>query len=146
MILISACLIGVHCRYNGGCFNLPKLITLVEKGIAIPVCPETAGGLPVPRPCIEIREDRRAIESTGIDRSEEIKSGILQILNPYPPDTITAAVLKDKSPSCGSCLIYDGSFTGKTIPGKGLFTEALHKLGVQTYHENNYTTLLNGEN
>ncbi|NQT57658.1 MAG: DUF523 domain-containing protein [Bacteroidetes bacterium] len=142
MILISACLTGVPCRYNGSCFNLPKLLSLVEKEIAVQVCPETAGGLPVPRNCIEIGENHRAIESTGIDRSKEIKSGINQILSSYPADTISAAVLKDKSPSCGSCLIYDGSFTGKTIPGKGLFADTLYKLGIPVYHENNYNSLL----
>jgi len=142
MILISACLLGISCRYNGGCFNLPKLLALVETGAAVPVCPETSGGLPIPRNCIEIRENHRAYESTGIDRTEEIEKGIFQILNTYPADTISAAVLKDKSPSCGSCLVYDGSFTGKTIPGKGLFAQELYKLRIPVYHENNYINLI----
>lgn len=146
MILISACLTGVPCRYNGGCFNLPKLKALVEEGLAAQICPETAGGLPIPRKCIELGKNRRAFESTGIDRSKEIEKGIVQILNSYPVNTIFAAVLKDKSPSCGSCLIYDGSFTGKTIPGKGLFAETLSKLGIPIYHESNYIRLIDEVN
>ncbi|MBL7005731.1 MAG: DUF523 domain-containing protein [Spirochaetia bacterium] len=142
MILISACMAGIPCRYNGGSFNFPELLSLVEGGKAVQVCPETAGGLPVPRKCIEIGEKKRAIESTGIDRTEEIEKGIHQILKTYPVSSISAAVLKDKSPSCGNCLIYDGSFTGKTIPGKGLFAEVLFKLGIPVYNENNYKKFL----
>ncbi len=142
MFFISACMAGVPCRYNGRSFNFPELLTLVENGKAVQVCPETAGGLSVPRECIEIGEKKRAIESTGIDRSEEIEKGINQILNTYPAAAISAAILKDKSPSCGSCFIYDGSFTGKTIPGKGLFAEVLYNLGIPVYNENNYMRFL----
>jgi uncharacterized protein YbbK (DUF523 family) len=142
MILISACLTGVPCRYNGGCFNLPKLLSLVEKEVAVQVCPETAGGLPTPRNCIEIGENRRALESTGIDRSEEIEKGILQILKTYPADTIFAAILKDKSPSCGSSFIYNGCFTGTVISGEGLFAETLRNLGIPIYNEINYMRLI----
>ena len=142
MILISACLTGVPCRYNGSCFNLPKLLSLVEKGEAVQVCPETAGGLPTPRNCIEIGENQKALESTGIDRSEEIEKGIMQILKIYPANTISAAILKDKSPSCGSSFIYDGNFTGTLISGEGLFVETLRKLGIPIYNEINHMRLI----
>ena len=131
-ILVSACLVGINCRYNGSSeqFFIPELKELVDKGIAVAVCPEVAGGLPVPREPMELDGKRIPRDRTGRSYLEEVERGNSTILSRYPPGSFQAAVLKENSPSCGCCMIYDGTFTGSRVPGQGLFAELLGNCGI----------------
>lgn len=125
-LLISACLMGVDCKYNGGNNALPAevLARLRQRYRLIPVCPEVAGGLPVPRVPSERRGDS-VVSSEGRDVTDEFRRGaeIAGIL----AERFDAhqALLKSNSPSCGSGTIYDGSFSGRLIPGDGMTAEYL---------------------
>jgi uncharacterized protein YbbK (DUF523 family) len=141
MILVSACLAGIPCRYDGGSFLYTPLLQLIQKGAAVPVCPETACGLPTPRACIELHPELRyAFDAAGNDFTLQIQEGIDSVLSRLDTKLISAVVLKDKSPTCGSLHIYDGSFSGRTIPGMGLFAERLHRLGIPLFTESSFLT------
>lgn len=134
--LISACLCGENCRYDGGRFDYPALRQLVEKGVALPYCPEHAGGLPIPRkPCEIVGE--QVLAADGTDCTAEYARGAEGALALCRAHGITAAILKDGSPSCGSTRIYDGTHTGTKIPGIGLAARLLSENGVTLYHEAN---------
>ncbi len=131
MIIISSCLVGESCRYDGNSFPTPYtelLHELIMRGLAISVCPEVEGGLPTPRPSAEIIEDRVCIES-GEDITESFQAGCDKVL-----DTIRSqeqepflAILKSRSPSCGVSTIYDGTFSSHLIDGSGLFMQNLRR-------------------
>jgi len=130
MVLVSACLAGFPCRYDGRAVPHEKIIALVEAGQAVPVCPETRAGLPVPREACEIVEGcggRRVMGVSGRDYTREFARGAEEVLSLCRSLGITEAVLKSASPSCGSRLIHDGSFSGRRVPGEG-FTAALLRL------------------
>ena len=134
--LISACLCGECCRYDGGSFDYPALRKLVEDGIALPYCPEHQGGLPIPRKPCEIIGDR-VLAADGTDCTAEYTRGAEGALALCKAHGITAAILKDGSPSCGSTRIYDGTHTGKKIPGMGLAARLLSENGITLYSEVN---------
>lgn len=135
-LLVSACLLGVECKYSGGHNAMAdeKIAALREKYRLIPVCPETAGGLPTPRDPSERRGDR-VVSCKGRDVTAEYSKGAdtaVQLVERYG---CAAALLKEKSPSCGSGVIYDGTFTGTLIRGDGLAAERLKSRGVKVYGE-----------
>ncbi len=132
--LISACLCGVCCRYDGGSFDLPRLRALMEKGVAIPFCPECAGGLPTPRIPCEIAGDR-VLAADGTDCTTQYRRGAALALETCRRHGLIAAILKEGSPSCGSHRIRDGSHTGRKIPGMGLTAALLAKNGITLYTE-----------
>lgn len=132
--LISACLCGVCCRYDGGGFDLPRLRELMEKGIAIPFCPECAGGLPTPRVPCEIAGDR-VLAANGTDCTAQYRRGAELALETCRRYDLTAAILKEGSPSCGSHRIRDGSHTGQKIPGMGVTATLLAQNGITLYTE-----------
>ena len=132
--LISACLCGRQCRYDGGGFNLPHLRKLAEEGVALPYCPEHAGGLPIPRKPCEIVGDR-VLAADGTDCTAEYTRGAEGALKLCKEHGITAAILKESSPSCGSTRIYDGTHTGVKIPGMGIAARLLAENGVTLYSE-----------
>lgn len=132
--LISACLTGQCCRYDGGAFDLPRLARLAEEGIALPFCPECAGGLPTPRPPCEIQGDK-VLTATGKNCTAEYRRGAELALALCRKKGITAAILKENSPSCGSTHIYDGSHTGKRISGQGIAAALLAANGITLYTE-----------
>lgn len=134
--LISACLCGEYCRYDGGAFDYPALRRLVEEGIALPYCPEHQGGLPIPRKPCEIVGDR-VLAADGTDCTAEYTRGAEGALALCRQHGITAAILKESSPSCGSTRIYDGAHTGTKIPGMGLAARLLSENGVTLYSERN---------
>ncbi len=139
-ILVSACLVGINCRYNGSSeqFYIPELKELVEKGIAVAVCPEVAGGLPVPRESVELDPMRVPRDRYGNNYLKAFQRGISSILSQYPPGIFNAAVLKENSPSCGVNMIYDGTFTGTRVPGMGLFAALLEDKGIRLYSNEKY--------
>jgi len=133
--LVSACLLGLPCRYDGGSCPVPALQRLAALGQAIPICPEVVGGLPTPRPPAEIQGGdggdvldgrARVVREDGTDVSGEFIAGAQAALNLARRCGITQAVLKANSPSCGVGLIYDGTFSGQLTAGDGV-TAALFK-------------------
>ena len=134
--LISACLCGHQCRYDGGGFDLPHLRRLAEEGVALPYCPEHAGGLPIPRKPCEI-VGQQVLAADGTNCTVEYTRGADGALALCKQHGITAAILKDGSPSCGSTRIYDGTHTGVKIPGMGLAARLLSENGIALYSEVN---------
>lgn len=133
-LVVSACLLGENCKYNGGNNADENVIAFVRGHEVVSVCPETAGGLPTPRRCSERRGDR-IVADDGSDVTEAFRRGAkacLEAAGSTPPDL---AILKAKSPSCGSGRIYDGTFSGTLVDGFGLFAELLVKRGVAVIDE-----------
>ncbi|HHV08644.1 MAG TPA: DUF523 domain-containing protein [Firmicutes bacterium] len=139
-VLVSACLAGKRCRYDGAAKSCPKIESLVAEGRAIPFCPEVSGGLLVPRAPAEIQGGTghdvlagtaRVINSCGQDvtaayvRGSEAGVALAKHLG------VRRAVLKEKSPACGVHLIYDGSFRRLLRPGQGVFAAALAAAGIE---------------
>ena len=125
-LLISACLTGENCKYNGGNNALPpeQLAALRARYELVPVCPEQLGGLPTPRVPSE-RRGERVVNREGADVTEAFRSGAEQALRIAEQAGCRRALLKSNSPSCGSGTIYDGSFTGRLVPGDGVAAELL---------------------
>ncbi len=136
MKVVSACLAGIKCRYDGKSCENKKVVELVKKGEAIPVCPEQLGGLTTPREKHEIK-DGKVISESGKDRTEEFSRGAREALRIALMGGCDEAVLKSKSPSRGCGKIYDGSFSGKLVDGDGLFTKLLkqNQINIKTEEE-----------
>ena len=121
-IMVSACLLGENCKYDGGNNRNEALLEMLAGQEIIPVCPEAAGGLPVPRVPVEI-VNGRAVNRNGEDVDEAFRRGaekMMELTEREKPDLI---ILQSRSPSCSVNEIYDGTFTGKKIPGHGIFAD-----------------------
>ena len=129
MILVSACLLGHNCKYNGGNNDNAAVHKFLEGKEYVVFCPERAGGLPAPREPSEIRGDK-VYSRTGQDVTEEFHAGAEKALAFCQKHGVTLAVMKERSPSCGVHAIYDGTFTGKTIPGMGMAARLLAENGI----------------
>ena len=142
-ILISACLLGFECKYCGGSNKLPEqqLAALGERFRLIPVCPETAGGLPTPRDPSERLGDR-VVSNQGRDVTAQYQKGAETALWLARRYDCKAALLKEKSPSCGSGQIYDGSFTGTLVPGDGVAAQLLKEEGLIVFGESDTELLI----
>lgn len=140
-LLISACLLGTPCRYDGRSKPIAGIERLREKYELIPVCPEQLGGLPTPRKPSE-RSGDRVVMTDGTDVTAQYEKGAQTALGLCLQAGCTAAVLKERSPSCGSGEIYDGSFTHKLISGDGVTAELLKKNGIAVYGESELDALL----
>ena len=119
-IMVSACLLGEDCKYDGGNNRNEALLEMIAGHEVIPVCPEVLGGLPVPRVPAEIAAGR-VVNREGQDVDGAFRRGAekaLGIAEREKPDLI---ILQSRSPSCGVKEIYDGTFTGRKIPGHGIF-------------------------
>jgi len=142
-ILISRCLLGEPCRYDGQSKPVPAVEELRRAGhTLIPVCPEVLGGLPTPRPPAECQPDGRVVNREGTDVSAQYRSGAEQALAIARASGCTAAVLKAKSPSCGSREIYDGTFSRTLIPGQGVTARLLQDAGLLVLDEDQLGCLL----
>ncbi len=128
-VAISACLLGAPVRYDGGSKPVSEVRDLAGKVDVLRVCPETASGLPVPRPPAEQRGGRVFL-SDGRDVTEEFSLGAERCLDATRRSPVSLAVLKAKSPSCGVGLVYDGTYSGRLVPGDGVFAARLKKEGV----------------
>jgi len=147
MIIISACLIGLNTKYNGG-NNIKKVfVDFVKHRKAIPFCPEQAGGLPTPRYPAEIVGGNgydvldgkaKVINEKGLDVTKEFIKGAEETLKLAKLLHAAEVILKSKSPSCGSSLIYDGSFKGRLIPGPGVTTALLMRNGIRVINSDEY--------
>ena len=140
-ILISACLVGDNVKYNGGNNKSPLIAKLLEKYELIPFCPEVEGGLPVPRHPSE-RKGENVINDLGEDVTDSFFRGAELAFNICLFLKIKIAILKEKSPSCGSKTIYDGSFKHKEIPGMGVTAEYLTNKGIKVISEDEIESLL----
>ena len=136
-ILISACLLGVACRYDGLSKPLDSEIIgkLRTEYHLIPVCPEVMGGLPTPRIPAEISSDGKVLRQDGIDVSENYIRGAHEALRLARIFQCDTALMKEKSPSCGAEKIYDGSFSKTLTSGNGIAADLLQKNGIQTIGE-----------
>ncbi len=141
MYLVSSCLAGVNCRYNGSNSEDKVVAQLVKEGKAVAICPEIIAGLPTPRPSCELSEDSQGniavISDKGEDFTEEFVKGSKMALEIAKILEIRKAILQSRSPTCGCGLIYDGKFSGKLIEGNGLFVELLIKSGIEVCTEDN---------
>ena len=140
--LISACLLGVNCRYNGTSSQIKELEGLIDSGRLIPVCPEILGGLDTPRePCEIIAKDNgivKVMSQSGLDCTSEFQEGAQKFLEIAKLCNVKKVILKANSPSCGSGFIYDGTFSSKLIEGHGLTSKLLIENNIKVYNETNW--------
>ena len=140
-LLVSACLLGLPCRYDGASKGHPLLPDLLERHTLVPVCPEQLGGLPTPRPPAE-RRGERVVTQCGTDVTVQYRRGAQEALTLCRMFHCDAALLKERSPSCGRGEIYDGTFSGALAPGDGITAELLVARGVAVYGESRLRELL----
>ncbi len=145
-VLVSACLLGEKVRYHGGdasCIH-PLLERWLAEGRIVRVCPEVAGGLPVPRPPAELQGGTgadvlagraRLIAISGVDVTDAFVAGARLALERAHAEGVRLAVLKDGSPSCGTTVVHDGSFTGATRRGQGVAAALLVRAGIRVFSE-----------
>ncbi|GAA4504487.1 DUF523 domain-containing protein [Pseudaeromonas paramecii] len=135
-ILVSACLLGQPVRYDGQGKGLtdPRLARWQAQGRLVSVCPELAGGLPVPRAPAE-RQEARVVTVQGEDVTAAFACGAQAALQLCQAQGIRLALLKEGSPSCGSQQIYDGTFAGQRVAGEGVTAALLRAHGIQVYAE-----------
>lgn len=142
-LLISLCLLGEPCRYDGKSVPLDGTIIekLKEKYTLVTVCPEQEGGLPTPRIPAE-RQGKNVVRRDGVDVTAEYRKGAEVALSLCRRFGITIALMKAKSPSCGAGLIYDGTFSGTLTAGDGVTAALLSENGIKVYTEKDINSLI----
>lgn len=143
-ILVSACLLGENCKYNGGNNKCDKVIALGEKHKLIPICPECFGGLKIPRVPSEIK-DGRVYSKDNEDLTDNFLDGAEKALYVAEESGCQIAILKERSPSCGFGEIYDGSFSGKTVRGNGITAQLLYDHGITILGESKADKIIDYE-
>lgn len=141
MILISACLAGVNCKYSGDNNYNEKVANLLKRGDVILICPEQMGGLPTPRLGAEIVEKdgkRYVYMKDGTDVTEQFERGANEVLEIAKKVNATKAILKSRSPSCGVDIIYDGTFTKTKIDGDGVTAKLLRENGIEVISSDDF--------
>lgn len=133
-IAVSACLLGTNCKYSGGNNKNEAVLRLAERFTLVPVCPETYAGLPIPREPSEIRGGR-VYSKSGKDLTGEFTAGAEKALQKALENGCRTAVLKERSPSCGCGMIYDGTFTGRLTPGNGVAAALFLQHGIRVLGE-----------
>ena len=144
IIAVSACLLGTPCRYDGAARPNAAVQALRERCEIVPVCPESMGGLPIPRLPNEIAvgaDGTRVIDSAGVDNTAAFVAGAQAALERARRAGGAAAVLKSKSPSCGSGRIYDGTFTGMLTDGWGVAAALFRDAGIPVVDEDHLEDL-----
>ena len=127
-ILVSACLLGRNCKYNGGNNYREKVEKLVQGREVIEVCPEMLAGLGTPRTPIEIR-DGEVVSRDGVSVDKLIRDAVAQVLESIKDEPIEFCILKSRSPTCGVHQVYDGTFSGVLVDGAGVLAQALKDTG-----------------
>ena len=130
-ILVSACLLGENCKYNGGNNYSPAVAEFVKAKEVLSICPEMMAGMGCPRIPIEI-VDGVLIDRNGNNVDESMREAVAQAMELIRKEEIQCAVLQSRSPTCGVNQIYDGSFSGKLVSGSGILAQALKNAGYQT--------------
>ena len=128
-IIVSACLLGENCKYNGGNNENERVKNFLRGKDVIPVCPEVLAGLGVPRVPIEI-VDGVIYDQNGKCVDHVLRETVEKIVGAIDPDEIECAILKSRSPTCGVKEVYDGSFSGKLVKGMGTLAAALQAMGI----------------
>ncbi len=141
LCLVSACLAGCPCRYDGTACVVPEIERLANAGLALAVCPEELGGLPTPRPPAEIRHGR-VVNRNGQDVTAEFARGAEAALALAQRHNLGLAILKARSPSCGTGPVYNGTFSRTLTAGQGVTTAKLRLAGIKVYDENNFPLAL----
>jgi uncharacterized protein YbbK (DUF523 family) len=145
--LVSACLVGIPCRYDGGSRPNDQLQDLAARGKVLPICPEVVGGLPTPRPPAEVQggdggdvlEGRaQVVNIEGEDVTVQFLAGAQKALHVARRWGIKEAILKARSPSCGAGQIYDGSFSGRLVEGDGVTVALLKREGIIVKNEDEW--------
>ena len=131
-IVVSACLMGRNCKYNGGNNYNENLVEMLKDKDIIEVCPEVAAGMTVPRPAVEIFNGR-VIRADGSDWDEVYRKGVEAVMKQLEDEDIEYAVLQSRSPTCGVKQIYDGTFSKTRVDGQGLLARALSKRGIALF-------------
>jgi uncharacterized protein YbbK (DUF523 family) len=134
-LIVSACLLGVPCNHEGQASTSEAVLALRRDRRLIPVCPETAGGLPTPRPAAEIDRSGQVRTAAGVDVTDAYERGADQAVRLAAATGAGAAVLKARSPSCGCHEVYDGTFGRRRVPGEGVTARALRAAGLTVWSE-----------
>ena len=129
VILVSACLLGENCKYNGGNNRNERVLRYVQGHEVIPVCPEVLGGLPCPRKPVEWVGER-VLTRDGDDCTENFRIGVQRALEVIADQQVDLAILQSRSPTCGVKQSYDGTFSGVRIDGQGALAKALAARGI----------------
>ncbi len=137
-ILVSACLLGTPCRYDGKSQPCQTVIELARECELVPVCPEQLGGLPTPRTPSEVQPDGRVLDAAGNDNTRAFQTGARKALEIAREHGCDRAILKENSPSCGVHRIYDGSFSGTLAPGMGKTAALLSQSGIALASESEF--------
>lgn len=127
-ILVSACLLGENCKYNGGNNYSAAVSKFVKDKEILPVCPEMMAGMGCPRTPIEI-VDGVLMDRDGNNVDAAMRDAVAQAMQMIGKEEIQCAILQSRSPTCGVNRIYDGSFSGNLISGSGIFARALKDAG-----------------
>ncbi len=143
-LLVSACLLGAACRYDGCAKPMPEIQKLMARHILIPVCPEIFGGMSTPRPPCEL-VGGKVLTRAGADMTAFYEKGAAETLKFARLFGCRAALLKENSPSCGSGRIYDGSFSGVLKDGYGVTADLLRRENIRIYGEHEVVLLLEKE-
>ena len=127
-ILVSGCLLGENCKYNGGNNYNPRVVEFLKDKEVISICPEMMAGMGCPRNPIEI-VDGVLTDCHGKNVDALIRKSVMEIMERIRDEEIQCAVLQSRSPTCGVNQVYDGTFSGKLIPGSGVFAKSLIDAG-----------------
>jgi Uncharacterized conserved protein len=142
MIIVSACLLGINCKYSGGNNEVKDILKFIDKDQIVLVCPEQLGGLTTPRPPAEIDELGKVITIDGHDVTNEFINGAVETLKIAKLYNVKSAILKKNSPSCGFGEIYNGTFQGIKKCGNGITAELLSENNIKIYNEENFKEFL----
>lgn len=146
-VAVSSCLLGINCKYSGGNNYHDELNRWLKDHEITAVCPEVLGGLPVPRASCEIRNEKVKTKS-GDDKTKEYRRGAENALAQVRENGCELVILQARSPSCGVCHIYDGTFSKKLIEGSGIFARMLREQGIPALDTENIESIgfvLNGK-
>ena len=127
-VLVSGCLLGENCKYNGGNNYNPRVVEFLKDKEVISICPEMMAGMGCPRNPIEI-VDGVLTDCHGKNVDSLIRKSVMEIMERIRDEEIQCAVLQSRSPTCGVNQVYDGTFSGKLIPGSGIFAKSLMDAG-----------------
>ena len=146
MYIISSCLLGQNCKYNGGNNCCQEVIDFCAEKKYITVCPESAAKLPCPRPPAErvgdkVVNDRGKDVTAAFEKGAQLSLGTCKTLAGFSGEELEGAILKANSPSCGCGKIYDGTFSGTLTDGNGVFTELLINEGIPVITEKDTETI-----
>lgn len=127
-VLVSGCLLGENCKYNGGNNYNPRVVEFLKGKEVISICPEIMAGMGCPRNPIEI-VDGVLTDCHGKNVDSLIRKSVMEIMERIRDEEIQCAILQSRSPTCGVNQVYDGTFSGKLIPGSGVFAKSLMDAG-----------------